>query len=275
MKMGLSLSLPTTRVVTIMKPTTSNPIGRTESRVGSEGASQPCYTIEFYDEEERDKALSTFLDPAGWVEECLTAEIDAGADRHWIQTFTGQRFCPAAPDVEHINLEDIAHALSNLSRYCGHSSSFYSVAEHSILVASEMVKLVSGDEGKDVWSLWDTVVPETELQMIHSAFLHDAPEAYVGDVTSPLKRLCKGYRIIEKRVELAVQKRFNLKFALDIEEIGKCDIAVFLAEKVQLMGDEVAPWGVSGEPAEVGKLDCWTPHKAKEMFLRAAKCLGL
>lgn len=255
--------------------TTTNPIARTKSRTDSEGDRQSYYTLEFHSEEERDRVLSAIRDPASWVDEYRAAEIDAGADSHWIQTFRGERFCPAAPDVEKIHIEDIAHALSNLSRYCGHCSSFYSVAEHSVFVATEMVKLVFGEKGRDLWSLWDLPIPEVELQMIRSAFLHDAPEAYVGDVTSPLKHLCKGYRIIEKRVELAVQKRFDLSFPLDIEEIKQCDVSVFLAEKAQLMGDNVEPWSVTGDPADTGKLHCWPPQTAKEMFLRAASCLGL
>lgn len=273
-----------TKMTTDTKMTTANstakilpratPTLRTRNRADSDGDPQRDYCLEFHDEAERDRVLALISDPAKFVADYLAAEIDDGAEGHWIQTFSGERFFPAAPDASKIHLKDIAHSLANLTRYCGHCSSFYSVAEHSILVATEMAKKFFGPE-HDIWSLWEIQIPEVELQMIRSAFLHDAPEAYVGDVTAPLKNLCKGFRIIESRVDKAVRKRFELRFPLDLKEIHECDVAVFLAEKDQLMDDSVEPWSVSGEPADVGKLNCWAPHTAEKMFLRAAKCLGL
>lgn len=247
---------------------------RSRTRTDSDGELQRGYTLEFSSEEDRDEVLRALEDPQRWVSDYLTAAIDSRADKCWIQTYSKEAFFPANPDPDKIHIKDIAHSLSNLSRYCGHTNRFYSVAEHSLFVAHEMVKKLLG-KGKDLWSIFDLHVPDVGLQMIRAAFLHDAPEAYIGDVTSPLKRMCPGYKIIEKRVELAVQKRFGLIHSLGIEEIVECDIAVFLAEKPQLMGDEVEPWGVSGEPADTGLLHCWAPQAAEEMFLRAATCLGL
>lgn len=83
---------------------------------------------------------------------------------NWIMTHTGKKFRPFSPRIEDIDIEDIAHALSNLCRFNGHTSKFYSVAEHSILVSE--------------------LCPD-ELKL--KGLLHDAAEAYLGDVPSPLK----------------------------------------------------------------------------------------
>lgn len=83
---------------------------------------------------------------------------------NWIMTHTGKKFKPFNPRTEDIDIEDIAHALSNICRFNGHVNQFYSVAEHSVLVS--------------------VLCPE-ELKL--KGLLHDAAEAYLGDVPSPLK----------------------------------------------------------------------------------------
>jgi len=81
----------------------------------------------------------------------------------WIETYTGKQFYPLDPYPEDIDVRDIAHALSNLCRFTGHCRAFYSVAEHSIYVS--------------------THVPKT---MALQALFHDAPEAYIADISGPL-----------------------------------------------------------------------------------------
>jgi hypothetical protein len=106
-----------------------------------------------------------------------------------LQTFTGRLVHPMRLTVDDVDIRDIAHALSMLCRFGGHAQQFYSVAQHSFLAS----QLVPPDE-----ALW--------------ALLHDASEAYLVDVPTPLKRLAamSGYRAVEAQVQLTICHAFGL-----------------------------------------------------------------
>ena len=109
--------------------------------------------------------------------------------RGFIGTFSGMRFWPLEPDPEKVCIEDIAHALSCQCRFGGHSSRFYSVAEHSIRVS----KLCAPEDA--LWGL-----------------LHDASEAYLVDLPRPLKELPEfaAYREAESRLQRVIVVSFGL-----------------------------------------------------------------
>ena len=90
-----------------------------------------------------------------------------------IRTFTGKVFDLKILDPESICIEDIAHALAKTTRFGGHLKEFYSVAQHSVLMAQ--------------------LVP-SELKV--EALLHDASEAYLGDMPSPFKKMMPEYKKI-------------------------------------------------------------------------------
>ena len=117
----------------------------------------------------------------------------------WIQTFSGLAFYPLDPRPEDIRIEDIAHALALQCRFTGHSRLFYSVAEHSVHVSYLC-------EPED--ALW--------------GLLHDASEAYLGDVSRPLKRqpAMREYRVAERDAQWAV----SLRFGLDTEELEPASV---------------------------------------------------
>src|SRR5690242_11754504 len=83
----------------------------------------------------------------------------------WMQTYTGRRFWPLDPRVDDIDIGDIAHHLSLVCRFAGACREFYSVAQHCVGVSYVC------DPKDALWGL-----------------LHDAAEAYVGDMVRPLKR---------------------------------------------------------------------------------------
>jgi len=160
----------------------------------------------------------------------------------WMQTFTGRAFWPVDPRADEICIEDIAHALSMICRYCGHVRTFYSVAQHSVLVAR-------------------SASPENKLW----ALMHDASEAYIVDVPRPLKPSLPGYREIESRVMAAVCERFGMS-PIEPPEIKRIDNAILADEAAQLMAVPPRDWNLPEAPLGID-IDPWSPIVAKAEFL--------
>lgn len=161
----------------------------------------------------------------------------------WMQTYTGLAFWPPDPRPDEIRLEDIAAAISKLCRYGGHCRRFYSVAEHSVLVASR--------------------APD-HLKL--AALMHDAAEAYVVDVPRPLKPFIPGYKEIEERVEQAIAARFNLPWPLS-DEIKQLDERIIEDERTQAMSEPPRFWG--HREALGVTLQFWSPQVAAYAFKTA------
>lgn len=115
-----------------------------------------------------------------------------------IATSTGY-FDLADPRPEDISLADIARALSRINRFTGHGYRMISVARHSVNCYAESTRR------------------GLPLDVRRLALMHDAAEAYVGDVSRPLKQLLPEYKRIEARVWSAVVARFGLSEVLPAE----------------------------------------------------------
>jgi len=183
--------------------------------------------------------------------------VDRGHERgHWMTVSDGltySRFYPLDPRPDEINIGIIAHHLSNLCRYTGATSRFFSIAEHSIAVADQVETQMGGRD------------PQTVL----TALLHDATEAIVNDINRPLKTTEEMvyYRAIEQRVwRQAIAPRFGLP--LDMPSIiHEVDIKMAATEKRDLLpGSE--EWINMPEPyLYVDFLTPMDPHEAKSRFL--------
>lgn len=170
----------------------------------------------------------------------------------WIQTFTGGDFDILDPDPAKITIEDVAHHLALLNRYTGATRLPYSVAQHSVIVSR--------------------IVPS---RLALAGLLHDAEEAYVNDLSSPMKRLIRAEApgLIERvhgAVRRAVETRFGVSF--DDPEIKRADLIALATEKRDLLTECKRPgWGLSA-CAELPEplwftLEPWGWRKAEEYFL--------
>lgn len=116
-----------------------------------------------------------------------------------IRTYTGIYFNVFAPDIKLIKIEDIAHSLAMQCRFNGHTKEFYSVAQHSVWVA-------------------ERVPVKHKL----AALLHDASEAYLCDIPSPIKKYFTQYHSIENDVMTAVAECFKFQYPFD-DSVKKFD----------------------------------------------------
>lgn len=157
----------------------------------------------------------------------------------WIQTYTLRAFYLLAPAPEMVDAEDIAHALSRLNRFSGHTHGEpYSVAHHSMLVA-------------DLLASWGAP-PE----VVREGLLHDAGEAYYGDVTSPVKRAMEYATRIEPSgervgvgsslplVTMEIDHIVRQALSLPVHEtpiVKRADLVALAIERRDLFGDKPEP----------------------------------
>ncbi len=136
----------------------------------------------------------------------------------YVSTFSGNRFYPLVPRIEQVAIEDIAHGLAYQCRFNGQTREFYSVAQHSLIVA--------------------TLVPP-ELRL--AALLHDAAEAYLGDMVKPLKVLLPQFSELEDQVTAIIAATFDIDFS-DYAPIKRADLIALATEKRDLMPYSVERW---------------------------------
>lgn len=129
----------------------------------------------------------------------LYAYASDGNEHATICLRSGEYFDVLNPDADKILIEDIAHALSMQCRFAGHTSDFFSVAQHSVIC-----------------SLMAPAGFELE------ALLHDASEAYLQDIARPVKRQLSNYKDIESKVMFAIAVKFEFNWPLS-KEVKKVD----------------------------------------------------
>jgi hypothetical protein len=157
--------------------------------------------------------------------------------KNQITTATGLNVNPLDLRPEDIDIRDIAHSLSLTCRFNGHCRVFYSVAEHSVLVS---------------------MLCPPEFAII--ALLHDAAEAYLGDIPSPVKPVLEEFKKAEKTAEDIIAIKFGVPFLM-CDEVKLADRAALEIEKGRLL---------PGFPRVEGHelIQYLSPAKARKAFLQ-------
>lgn len=178
-------------------------------------------------------------------------------NNRWLQVTGGVAFDLTDPAPDAITPYIIGTALSRQCRFLGHTLFWYSVAEHSSIVADE-VKPENVPQ-----------VGEAELRLI--ALLHDASEAYLGDLPGPLKShpLLAGYRQFEERIQRVIYRKFGC--ADDVvsacaAEVARADVAVLAWERDTVMAHAPRPWELPEPPAVRESIPALDPPDAAYLF---------
>ena len=172
----------------------------------------------------------------------------------WFTLQSGVKFYPFSPTMDMIDIQDIAHGLSMICRWGGHCREFYSVASHS-----NFVSMLGRNSEEWKWGL-----------------LHDAAEAYVGDVIRPIKRSIPHFKTIENNIHRVILQKFGLMWPGDIninipDWIKHCDNVAMVTEARDLMHGPISDVNLP-DPVPA-KIKCLSPKQSRIQFLYAFNTL--
>lgn len=176
---------------------------------------------------------------------------------HWMQTFTGRAFYPLSPRPDDVHALDIAHSLSMQCRYNGHVERFYSVAEHCVLMSDYLVERWGGRVELD----------EQGRQLALWALLHDAAEAYCGDMVRPLKLHMPDFCEVDDSLTAVIAEHFGLEDRIIPREVKAVDTRILLDERDALLGPAPQDWALDVEPLGI-TIRAWSPNVARWEYLR-------
>lgn len=164
----------------------------------------------------------------------------------YIETWTGIKFYFLNPTEDMIDIKDIAHSLSMQCRFTGHTDQFLSVAEHCVAVSCIVEK-------------------QNEL----AGLLHDASEAYLSDIASPIKKCFPQYYEMENKVMEVIAKKFGFTWPLE-EDVRDADAIQLKTEAKYLLPSRGKDWAHLFPTSErKGKVpNCLAPIHAEHLFLR-------
>lgn len=163
--------------------------------------------------------------------------------KRYLRTRSGIAFDLENPEVDMVRIEDIATALAYMPRYNGHTGTTYSVAEHSVLVSRKCT------ERNRMWGL-----------------LHDAAEAYTGDIISPMKRLLPDFEEVETRIMNVICAQFDISKKCPAE-VKDVDLRMLVTEKQLFFPEDASDWGTKVKPYDDVVIPVMKPNDARNFFL--------
>ena len=163
----------------------------------------------------------------------------------YIETVSGVKFHFLNPTPNEIDIKDIAFSLANQCRFNGHVS-FFSVAEHSVAVAARLP-------------------PSLQL----AGLLHDAAEAYLSDIPSPIKQWLPDYKAMEDTVQKVINAKFEIQLSdADSKLLKEADKDATSTEAYYLLRSKGVDWNsVLFQPNKKYKPRSLPPSEAVQMFL--------
>lgn len=154
-------------------------------------------------------------------------------------TYSGREFNLLKPSFEMFDIEDIAHSLSNINRFLGHTSQGFTVAQHCV----------------NSYRLCKNYKKE--------ALFHDASEAYLGDIPTPIKNTYAFYRELEDKIMNIISQKFNFEWPEPFE-VKDIDKKLFLWESYHLFPSmkiqEIQKFNI--------KFEIWDSKRSKKEFLK-------
>lgn len=168
----------------------------------------------------------------------------------WIETYTGKKFYPLDPRAEDVDIFDIAHHLSNLCRYTGATSQFYSVAQHSLELSYH-----SERQG------------EPKKQQL-AYLLHDAHEAYVNDMSLPMKENFKILGLLEawNKVVANIDAVIFQKYGINDVVLADYDHRILLDEKKRFFRYSPNEWELDCKPLGIN-IEVYEPKLTRQLFV--------
>lgn len=184
---------------------------------------------------------------------------------YWFQTYTGREVYPLDMRAEDIDIRDIAHSLSLTCRFNGHSCVFWSVADHSLQVCAYLnaQRLAANEK----------LGPQQTYRLAWG-LLHDASEAYLGDIVRPVKRSLP-LAHVEDAIHRAISERFFLPWPMP-EAVRHADEVLLATEARDFMATPPRSWGLRAQPWDRDlrmHLETW--QVTERRFLQAAVNFGL
>jgi 5'-nucleotidase len=191
----------------------------------------------------------------------------------WIQTASGIKFHPLDIQPEDIDIDDIAHALSLVNRFTGHTTRAYSVAEHSVRCMWAVDNLLANID-ESIRVCW-----RERLLLTFEALMHDASEAYVADLARPIKMMpqMQSYRDMEAVVEKAIRAKYGLPKKMS-PIVKRADEIMLRTEARDLMGPLQPGW-IFREQALPAVIKPWSAdlaeYRFKEEYYNLLEKLGI
>ena len=181
-----------------------------------------------------------------------------GCVNNTIRLRSGRYLDLADPKPDQFTFMDIAGALSKICRFGGQINLFYSVAEHCVHCTNQGCR--------------DGLPLDTQAALL----MHDAAEAFIGDMVKPLKIMLPGYDEVEKKMEAAIAEKFLIDFDRESYSVHKIDQEMLIAERVALFSRDDVVWTGERDVRKVSiRFECWEPNQSEIQFCKMARQIGL